>query len=308
MAAPVAWISHPVCARHDMGEGHPERPERLAAIEDRMIAGGLDLVVQRETAPEASREDLLRAHDAAHVDRILATQPAEGLVRVDPDTSMNAFTAAAALRAAGAGVLGVDLVLSGAAGFAFCCVRPPGHHAERAQAMGFCFFNNVAVAAAHALSRGLSRVAIFDFDVHYGNGTADIFRHDPRVLLCSTYQDPLYPFWKTDPAARGLVDVPLPAGAGGAEFRRAVESDWLPRVRRFAPELILCSAGFDAHVNDPMADLRLTDDDFHWIGEITRTAAEEHCGGRVVATLEGGYNLDALAGGTEAFVRAFLEG
>jgi acetoin utilization deacetylase AcuC-like enzyme len=304
---PAYWYSHSLCRQHSMGPGHPECPERLAAIEDRLIRSGLDAFVERREAPEASREALQRVHDAGHVQGVLNTRPASGLVRLDPDTAMNAHSADAALRAAGAVVAAVDAVIDGETDFAFCAVRPPGHHAERAQAMGFCLFNNVAVGAAHALARGLSRVAVFDFDVHYGNGTADIIRREPRVVMYSTYQYPLYPDWQSDPTVTNLVDVPLSPGSGSAEFREAVTKRWLPALEQFRPELILCSAGFDAHRADPLANLRLTEEDYRWIGEQTRDWSARWCQGRVVATLEGGYDLDALAKSVEAFVRPFVE-
>lgn len=300
------WISHPICARHQMDPGHPEAPERLWAIEDRMRITGVDLFLQRHEAPEATAEALLRVHGADHVEAVLRTRPAEGLVRIDPDTSMNAYTAQAALHAAGAGVAAVDLVLQKHAGFVFCNVRPPGHHAERHRAMGFCFFNNIAVAAAEALARGIPRVAILDFDVHYGNGTADIFRAEPRVLLCSTYQYPLYPDWAGDPDAPGLIDVPLAEGAGSEEFRSAISEQWLPALAEFDPKMLFVSAGFDAHVRDPLAGLRLGDDDYYWVGKQIRDFAARHCEERVIAMLEGGYDTYALASAVESFVRPFI--
>src|SRR5689334_21736356 len=282
MPLSTAWISHPDCLRHEIGAGHPESARRLACIRDRLVASGLDLLLQHETAPLATREQLLRVHDAAYVDALLASTPH----RVDDDTAVGPHTLPAALRAAGASVLAVDLVLDGKAGLAFCAVRPPGHHAERARTMGFCFFNNVAVGAAHALARGLSRVAILDFDLHYGNGTADIFQRDPRVMLFSTYQHPLYPGWAGAPDAPNLVDVPLSAHSGGTAFRSAVANEWLPRLEQFRPELLLVSAGFDAHQGDPLGDLRLRSPDFRWVGAVIRDVAEQCCEGRVVATLE----------------------
>jgi acetoin utilization deacetylase AcuC-like enzyme len=309
MTAMNYWITHPSCRLHVMDPGHPENPDRLAAIEDRILITGLDLFLQRYEARPAPVEALLRVHDADHVEAVLRTRPAQGdHVRIDPDTTMNSYTAEAALHAAGAGVVAVELLLNRSNSFAFCAVRPPGHHAERARAMGFCFFNNIAVAAAEALARGLKRVAILDFDVHYGNGTADIFRNEPRVLLCSTYQDPLYPFWRGDPDAPGLIDVPLKAGTGSAEFRAAIEQHWLPALDRYAPELILVSAGFDAHMRDPLAELALTDDDYHWTARRIQEVAARHAKGRVLAMLEGGYDTLSLGRCVEAFVRAFVEG
>src|SRR2546422_3173720 len=227
-----------------MGEGHPERPERLAAIEDKLIASRLDYVISRYEAPLATREQLLRVHDPDYVNRLTELAPSAGLVQIDPDTAMNPFTLRAALRAAGAAVLGTDLVIGGKAEAAFCAVRPPGHHAERGRAMGFCFFNNVALGAAHALEHhGLERVAIVDFDVHHGNGTEDMFRDEPRVLMVSTFQHPFYPGSGVEGRSERMVNVPLGAGAGSKEFRAAVEQEWLPALERFRPQMLFFSAG-----------------------------------------------------------------
>jgi len=302
----VVWITHPDCLRHEIDPVHPESPRRLRAIHDRLVAAGVDGLMAHESAPLATREQLLRVHDTAYVDALLAMGGTQGPVHIDADTAVGPHTLPAALRAAGASVLGVDLVLDGEARLAFCAVRPPGHHAERARAMGFCFFNNVAVGAAHALARGLSRVVILDFDVHYGNGTADIFRADPRVTLLSTYQHPLYPGWSGAPDAPNLIDVPLAAQSGSTAFRAAVANQWLPVLERVRPELILVSAGFDAHVDDPLGDLRLRAEDFAWVGGVIHEVANECCDGRVVATLEGGYDLHALARSVEHFLGAFL--
>jgi acetoin utilization deacetylase AcuC-like enzyme len=217
-------------------------------------------------------------------------------------------TAEAALHAAGAGVRAVELVLAAEAGLAFCAVRPPGHHAERRRAMGFCFFNNIAVAAAHALAQGLERVAILDFDLHYGNGTAGIFANDPRVVMYSTYEHPLYPYWEGIPGATNLVDVALPPGAGGEAFRAAVSERWFGAMLQQRPQLILVSAGFDAHAEDPLADLRLGYDDYAWVAARIQEVAEHCCPGRVVAMLEGGYSLHALARSVEHFLQPFLSG
>jgi acetoin utilization deacetylase AcuC-like enzyme len=305
---PVVWISHPACTRHDMGPGHPECPQRLQAIEDRLRLTGLLDFMQQVEAPAATVEQLARAHDRAYVENLLKLDTRHGPRRLDPDTVLAEHTQEAALRAAGAAIKGVELALDGEIGLAFCAVRPPGHHAEHAQAMGFCFFNNVAVAAAHALSRGLKRVAILDFDLHYGNGTADIFAGDERVWLYSTYQHPLYPDWQGRPGCPNLIDLALPPGAGSAEFRAAVTAGWLGTLRQQQPELILVSAGFDAHAEDPLGDLRLTYDDYSWIGAEIQKAAEDCCPGRVVAMLEGGYSLHALARSVERFLQPYLSG
>ncbi len=301
----IAFITHPDCLRHEMGEGHPERPERLVAIEERVRASGLDSLLRRAEAPPATREQLLRVHDAAYVDELGRLAPASGLVQLDPDTAMNPYTLPAALRAAGAAVLATDLVIAGKAEAAFCNVRPPGHHAERARAMGFCFFNNVAVAAAHALEHhGLWRIAIVDFDVHHGNGTEDIFRDDPRALMVSTFQHPFYPGGGVEGRSERMVNVPLPAGASSKEFRAAVTEEWLPALERFRPEMLFVSAGFDAHRDDGMAMLRLLESDYSWVTEQVRRVAERHARGRIVSVLEGGYDLDALGRSVVAHLEA----
>ncbi|OGS90715.1 MAG: deacetylase [Gallionellales bacterium GWA2_60_18] len=291
----TAYITHPLCLKHDMGAHHPESPARIHAIEDQLIAAGLLDYLQRHEAPEATREQLLRVHDAAYLDAIATAAPQQGIVQLDGDTAMNPFSYLAALRAAGAVVLGVDLVMAGKVENAFCNIRPPGHHAERARAMGFCIFNNVAVGAAHALAQhGLQRVAIADFDVHHGNGTENIFHDEPRVMLCSTFQHPFYPYCGADSGNDHIVNVPLPAGTGGEGFREAVTRRWLPALEMFQPELLLVSAGFDAHRDDDMAMFGLTEADYAWVtGELKRIAAQ-HARGRIVSALEGGYDLPAL--------------
>jgi acetoin utilization deacetylase AcuC-like enzyme len=290
-----AYITHPDCLKHDMGAYHPERPERLSAIEDQLIASSIGQHLERYDAPVASDEQLGRVHPGEYVQAIREMAPREGTVHLDPDTAMNPWSLRAALRAAGAGVLAVDLVMKGEASTAFCAVRPPGHHACRARAMGFCIFNNVAIAARHAIeAHGLERVAVVDFDVHHGNGTEDIFEGDERVLMVSTFQHPFYPYSGTDDPAPNMVNVPLPAGAGSREFREAVRAAWLPALDEFRPQLILFSAGFDAHVEDDMAMLRFTDADYGWVTEQLKPFAERHGEGRMVSLLEGGYALSAL--------------
>jgi len=304
----VAYISHPACLKHEMGMHHPEQPARLSAINDRLVASGLGMVLLHHDAIPANREHLLLAHDADYIDRIFATSPNEGHVWLDPDTAMNRHTLEAALHAAGAVVQAVDLVMQGAARQAFCAVRPPGHHAERSRSMGFCVFNNVAIGAYHALQQhDLERVAIVDFDVHHGNGTEDIISGDDRVLFCSTFQHPFYPHSGYENCANNVVNVPLANGSSGAAFREAVYHQWLPRLREFEPQLILVSAGFDAHQADDMAGLNLIDDDFKWVTLKICEVAEQSANGRVVSTLEGGYELHALARSVEAHIRAFYD-
>jgi acetoin utilization deacetylase AcuC-like enzyme len=300
----LLWLTHEYCGMHEMGIGHPESPERLQAIESAIAQSAIGGRRQKATAGAAKPEMLARAHDPELVEGLLKAAPKHGYVRLDADTTMNPFTAEAALRAAGACVQAVNSALSKGPKVSFCAVRPPGHHAERSTSMGFCLFDNVAVAAAHALEQGLERVAILDFDVHYGNGTVDIFRGDPRVLVCNTYQYPLYPFWADGGGASNIVDAPLHPRDGGEQFRNAVSAAWEPEIKRFSPELILVSAGFDAHRDDPLANLNLLEEDYRWIGKKIRDWAERSAQGRVVATLEGGYSLPALG----ASVVAFLEG
>jgi acetoin utilization deacetylase AcuC-like enzyme len=304
---PIAYLSHPDCERHDMGAHHPECPERLGAISDRLIASGLDAVLQHHDAPLAERAALELAHDSDYVQRIFDASPDQGLIWLDGDTAMNPGSLTAALRAAGAAVRAVDMVMAGDAQQAFCAVRPPGHHAERDRAMGFCLFNNVAIAARHALvNHGLERVAVVDFDVHHGNGTEHILLDDHRVLFCSTFQHPFYPFTGHECDSPHVVNVPLPAGSGGEEFRRVVEVHWLPRLAAFAPQLLLVSAGFDAHAADDMAGLNLLEADYAWVTEQLVSQAEKSAGGRLVSCLEGGYELGALARSVERHLRALL--
>ena len=291
----TAFVTHADCLKHDMGAHHPERPARLSAIEDQLLASGLGQHLARYEAPLADDVQLARVHPPEYVRAIRDAAPQRGTVHLDPDTAMNPFTLNAALRAAGAAVLATDLVLTDKHQSAFCAVRPPGHHACRARPMGFCIFNNVAVAARHALAaHGLERVAIVDFDVHHGNGTEDIFEGDEQVLMASTFQHPFYPYSGTDSPASNMVNVPLPAGAGSKEFREAVREEWIPALNEFRPELVIFSAGFDAHAEDEMAMLRFTDADYGWVTEQVKTVADRHAKGRIVSMLEGGYALSAL--------------
>ncbi len=300
-----AYITHPSCRLHDMGRGHPECPDRLDAIEDQLIASGLAVLLHRHEAPAATDEQLARAHSVDYIRTLRQIAPSSGISHLDPDTAMCPDTLDAALHSAGAGILATDLVMAGSASAAFCAVRPPGHHAMRARAMGFCFFNNIAVAALHALeAHGLARVAVVDFDVHHGNGTEDIFSNDPRVLMTGTFQHPFYPYSGTGDPASNIANVPLAAGSGGAEFRRAFEDVCLPRLEAFAPEMVFISAGFDAHAEDDMAMLRLTEADYAWVTQRIRGIAEGHAQGRIVSMLEGGYALSALGRSVVAHVNA----
>jgi acetoin utilization deacetylase AcuC-like enzyme len=304
----LAYLSHPSSLDHDMGEGHPECPDRVRVIADRLLASGLlDLMIAEE-APAVTREQLLRAHAAMHVNRIEASAPLRGHVRLDPDTAMNPGTLQAARHAAGAVVRAVDMVLGGECERAFCNVRPPGHHATREAAMGFCFFNNVVVGARHALAtHGIERVAVCDFDVHHGNGSEDILAGDERVLMLSTFQSALYPFCGERPLAGNIVSVPLDPYSRGDALRTAVTAHWLPALERFRPQLVLVSAGFDAHRDDELAQLGWTEDDYAWVTRRLVEQANRHAGGRIVSVLEGGYDLNALMRSVERHVRELLE-
>jgi acetoin utilization deacetylase AcuC-like enzyme len=294
-AVTTAFITHADCRKHDMGRGHPECPARLSAIEDQLIASQIEGFLVRHDAPLATDEQLALVHPIEYVRAIREAAPESGTVHLDPDTAMNPHSLSAALRAAGAAVLATDLVMKGEAENAFCSVRPPGHHACRARPMGFCIFNNVAVAARHAMhAHGVERVVIVDFDVHHGNGTEEIFAGEEGVLMVSTFQHPFYPYSGTDDPAPNMLNVPLPAGAGSKQFREAVTNEWMPALEKFAPQLVVFSAGFDAHAEDDMAMLRLVDDDYGWVTAQLKSIADRHANGRIVSMLEGGYALSAL--------------
>jgi acetoin utilization deacetylase AcuC-like enzyme len=305
--ATTAFITHPSCLQHEMGPDHPESPGRLTAIYDHLASSGLDAQLSRHEAPAATLEQLSRVHDRGYIEAIEAAAPASGLCYLDPDTALNPFSVTAALHAAGGVVHAVDLVCGGRYRNAFCAVRPPGHHAESRRAMGFCVFNSVAVGAAHAMAaHGLSRVAIVDFDVHHGNGTEEMFTDDPRVLMVSTFQYPLYPYSGVDNPAPNMVNIPLSAGSGSAEFRDAVRKHWLPALDEHRPELILFSAGFDAHREDPLAGLAFSEDDYAWVTRELAGVAKSHAQGRIVSSLEGGYALGALGRSVVAHVRELV--
>jgi acetoin utilization deacetylase AcuC-like enzyme len=300
--------THPACLDHDPGDGHAESPARLRAVlqalDDPRFAE-----IERAKAPQATREQLERAHAAEYIDYIFASSPPEGRVQLDPDTVMSPGSLEAALRAAGAACAATDAVLARETLRAFCAVRPPGHHATRREAMGFCLFNSIAVAATHALSaHRLDRIAIVDFDVHHGNGTQAIFRHDPRVLYASSHQMPLYPGTGAadEHGAGNIFNAPLPPEAGSAEFHAAWEERLLPELDLFRPQLLLISAGFDAHACDPLAQLQLATDDYTWITRRLVELADRHADGRIVSALEGGYDLNALRECTAAHVAALM--
>jgi len=304
----VAIISHADCSAYDLGPHHPECPSRISAISDQLLASGLDFVLQHHDAPLATNEQLCRVHDPDYIQQIFHKAPRDGQIWLDPDTPMTPQSLNAALRAAGAVVLGVDLVMAKKSSSAFCNVRPPGHHAEHNKAMGFCIFNNIAVGAAHALhAHQLQRVAIVDFDVHHGNGTEDIFKHDPQLLLCSSFQHPFYPHTGSESDSDNIINMPLSAGSNGTDFRNTWQEHGLPALDKFKPELILISAGFDGHIEDDMANLKLTEDDYAWLTTEVKQLAERYAKGRIVSSLEGGYALSALGRSVSAHLRALLD-
>jgi acetoin utilization deacetylase AcuC-like enzyme len=304
----VRLYSHPACFAHDPGPGHPESPARLravlAALDDPRFAG-----IERIQAPQATRAQLERVHAAALIERVFSSAPHAGHARLDADTAMSPDSLEAALRAAGAVCAAVDALIENVDRRAFCAVRPPGHHATGDTAMGFCLFNNIAAGAAHALARGIERVAIVDFDVHHGNGTQDIFCNDARVLCASTHQSPLYPGSgaRSETGVGNIINVPLAPRSGSAQFRSACVDIVLPALRRFQPQLVMIAAGFDAHRLDPLADLNFDADDFAWITLELVAVANAHAQGRVVSSLEGGYSPTALRECTTAHVAALMQ-
>lgn len=304
----TAYLSHPDCLRHEMGPHHPECPQRLQAIEDQLILSRIDCYLTRIDPPLATEDQLALVHTREYIDNIKSHIPVSGHYALDDDTSMNPHTWQAALRSAGGAIAAVDAVMKGEVKNAFTCLRPPGHHAEPHQAMGFCFFNNIAIAAKHALEHhGLKRVAIIDFDVHHGNGTESAFKNDPRVLMCSFFQHPFYPYSGADIHSPHMVNVPLPAYTDGASVREVVDVMWLPRLREFKPQLILISAGFDAHREDDMGQMALVEADYAWITRQLMVIAHETANDRIVSCLEGGYNLSALARSVVAHLKELAD-
>lgn len=313
----TGYFTHGDCRKHEMGPGHPECPARLDAIEDRLLISGVGDALDRREAPPAPLGDIELAHDRMLVAAIrgLSDQLADDIkaggpahAQIDPDTLLNVHTWSAALRAAGAVIAATDAVMAGELANAFCAVRPPGHHAEHNKAMGFCFFNNIAIGAKYALARhGLKRVAIVDFDVHHGNGTEDIIKGDDRILMVSFFQHPFFPFTGADTQAPNMVNLPVPAYTKGMDVRELIEMMWMPRLEAFKPEMIFISAGFDAHREDDMGQMGLTEQDYAWMTMRIKDVAKRHARGRIVSALEGGYNLSALARSVEAHIRVLAD-
>ena len=297
--------THPEYLNHLVMDGHPERPERLIHLMNHWQRIGLTEDFQMIEPRPIPDERVLAAHSQSHIDFLLASQPEEGLLPLDPDTWMSVASMSAARLAAGAVFAGMDAVLNSPEQRVFCAVRPPGHHAERDSAMGFCLFNSVAIAAIAALDHpDVNRVAVLDFDVHHGNGTVDICRHHPEILVCSSFQSPYYPNRLDNLIQPNIVNTPLEAGSDGTIFRAAIERDWLPAIEAHQPDIIFISAGFDAHIDDPLADIRLVEEDYRWVTEFIVAMANQYAEGRIVSTLEGGYDLDALALSATAHIEA----
>jgi acetoin utilization deacetylase AcuC-like enzyme len=307
-AMTTVYFQPPECRAHDMGRGHPECPQRLDAIGDHLLASGLDAALQHRDAPPVARSDIELAHTAGYVAELLdfleQVRIGGEMRALDPDTVACASTWDAVQRAAGAAVAATDAVIDGEASNAFCAIRPPGHHATREAAMGFCFLNNIAIAARHALDvRGIERVAVVDFDVHHGNGTEDILAGDERVLMCGIFQHPFYPYSGGVPMGTNMVNLPVPAYTRGPAIRELIEQHWLPRLEEFEPQMIFISAGFDAHREDDLGQLGLVEADYGWITQQLMDVARRHADGRIVSCLEGGYNLSALARSVGAHLR-----
>jgi acetoin utilization deacetylase AcuC-like enzyme len=303
-----AFISHPDTLLHVMDGSHPESPARITAIKNAVMASELKEKLQFHEAPAATKVQLMRVHSADYVDQIYNIAPKAGLVRLDGDTSMGPMSLSAALHASGAVLMATDLVFAGKAKNAFCCVRPPGHHAGRAYSAGFCIFNHIAVGVAHALSQySIKRAAIIDFDVHHGDGTEDIFSRNPNVMLCSTFQHPFYPHRGAETRSSHMINVPLAAYTKRADFRQAFLTEFLPALEEFKPEIVFVSAGFDAHLNDPLADLTLIEEDYVWITEFIKEIAAKYAKNRIVSSLEGGYHLPSLAQSAWAHINSLAK-
>lgn len=302
-------FSHPDCELHNPDPDHPECPARIAAITDQLIRSGLDFVTRQEIATAASLQQIYRAHSESYINQLQASIPEQGHVWLDPDTPATPHTFQAAVAAAGAAINAVDEVMTQVDAQAFCAVRPPGHHATRDKAMGFCILNNVAIAACHAMEvHGLQRIAIVDFDVHHGNGTEDIFKNDKRVLFCSAFQSQFYPFVgeEKEQTPAHILNLPLPAGTKSLPWREAVYHGWFEALETHKPELILISAGFDGHSEEEMAQFFLVEDDYYWISEKLKKIATRHAEGRIVSVLEGGYDLSALGRSAVAHLKGLM--
>lgn len=302
------YITHPACHLHEMGVWHPESPHRLDAINDQLLASGLASYLHPQQARAATRDDILRVHTLQHLNYLHANLPQQGHFSIDPDTLMNPHTLEAAYHAAGAGLDAVDALLQGDKRQAFCAVRPPGHHATRSRAMGFCFFNNVAIAAAYAIEKyALTRVLIVDFDVHHGNGTEEIFAEDERILMCSFFQHPFFPGSYQQPPAKNMVNIPVEAYSKADQVLESFETHCMPRIAAFQPELVFFSAGFDAHSEDEMGQLNLLETDYATITRQVMQACAQSAHGRVISMLEGGYDLSSLGRSVVAHIRAMSD-
>ena len=301
------YITHPECLTHEMGPAHPECPDRLTAIESALKLSGVWKKLTHLVAPEASREQLALAHSTAYIDSIFKQVPNSGYCELDADTRMNPNSLNAALHAAGAGIMALNQINNGAIKQAFCAVRPPGHHAEHDKAMGFCLFNNIAITACYALSQGYSRVAVIDFDVHHGNGTEDIIQNHPNIMLYSSFQHPLYPYSGDNSKAKNLLNLPLPAYSDSQNMRALWQQVILPHLHQYQPDLILISAGFDAHIKDPLAQLSLNSNDYAFFATQLKQIAQQFCAGQLIAFLEGGYHLEALGESVHRFLSSLME-